>query len=377
MTTTIANVGNTDIVDFSIEQTGSPRTEVYLEEPLLDGTKDYMVAVTELCVPLSEEPMMTFSLADRDLFTIRRRKAGNTITNYTINNVGTGIPAALAPQLEYPETFKVFAAGDFLALVAQWCAGFSRRYYVDGLAETHHQDTVPAGHDVLRPAAGNSLLAVSLSPSGVFQFRGTALFWRNFFIVPNAYARELFGFSETTLCLTAVAGVYLKDASLLTNIGNVIQDSAIGDVPPLNYAGNHSVFRFLDERMYISLEAGDLALAFNQLIRDGVESKTHELVSFPFDTQYKTTIRTSNGIVQASVDVEMNTFISRTHFLRKTDPTVSWYPLKSSAFVQNMRLELFITRRRFSAGKWIYTKEPVRMHDDGVWNVTLKFISIH
>ena len=63
MTTAISNVANTDIVDLTLEQAGASRTEVFLEEPLLDATKDYMVSCSEFAAPLSEEGMMTYNLA--------------------------------------------------------------------------------------------------------------------------------------------------------------------------------------------------------------------------------------------------------------------------------------------------------------------------
>ena len=129
--------------------------------------------------------------------------------------------------------------------------------------------------------------------------------------------------------------------------------------------------------MYIGLEAGDLSLPFNTLIRDGVETKTHSLATFPFETDYKTSIRTENGKIVAEITLEMDSHISRTHFQVKTDPTFSWYPLSSSYMVQNMRLELYITRRRFDGTTWVYQRSPVKIHEDGVWSCGLKFISVH
>ena len=60
MATAITNYSNTDIVDFTVEQSSTSRTEIFTEEPILDATKDYVVSVTEMAVPLSEEPMITW-----------------------------------------------------------------------------------------------------------------------------------------------------------------------------------------------------------------------------------------------------------------------------------------------------------------------------
>ena len=377
MTTAISNVANTDITDITIEQAGQNTAEIFMEEPLLDATKDYMVSVSELCIPLSEEPMLTYSLLDRDILSIKRRNVGFNIGNAA----ATLVPAGLyAPDLQMQENLKMFTPGDLVAFIAQWASGFSRRAYEVGLNEV---DNVLANHNVLdnlniRPSAGNALLQIGLTPAGVLFFNGSNKFWRNFFIELNPYAQSLLGVPESIVCLTGV-GDDRKSSALLTGAGDLITDSGIqlDAASRYSYLAGQSVFRYIDERMYVSLEAGSLAMPLNQLIRDGVETKSHELATFPFETKYKTTIKTENEIVQASVGIEMDTYISRTHFLRKTDPTYSWYRLSSSYMVQNMRLELFITRRRYSDGIWIYTKEPMRIHDDGVWNTTLKFVSVH
>ena len=75
MSNVITNKRNTDVIDLTIEQTGTSRSEVFLEEPLLDATRDYTCGCVELCVPLSEEPMITYNVITRQLWEIRRRPA--------------------------------------------------------------------------------------------------------------------------------------------------------------------------------------------------------------------------------------------------------------------------------------------------------------
>ena len=61
MTTAIVSKSGSDVVDLTIEQQGSPRTELFLDEPLLDGTMDYVVGCSALAVPMSREPMLTYN----------------------------------------------------------------------------------------------------------------------------------------------------------------------------------------------------------------------------------------------------------------------------------------------------------------------------
>ena len=381
MTTAISNVANTDIVDLTLEQAGASRTEVFLEEPLLDATKDYMVSCSEFAAPLSEEGMMTYNLATSVLLTIRRRNVGNNQgVPYNV------VPPEYNPQLVLPQILKMYSPADFITFVAQWCSQFSKACYALGF---DLEDTVPANHqgnDNLNvEVRENQLLSFAITPAGVAILRGSAKFWRNFYIEAagdlapgvKSYGQTLFGFSERELALTDTgAGISKAAALLIAGNGQYTPSNIANTTQNYGYIGDHSLFRYLDERMYISLEA-DLALPFNQLIRDGVETKTHEIATFPFQTKYKTTIKMADNVVTSAIDLEMDTYVSRTHFQSKTDPTFSWYPLKSSYMVQNMRLSIFITRRRFINNVWLYTREPVKVHKDGVWNASLKFVSVH
>jgi len=380
MTTAISNVANTDIVDLTLEQAGASRTEVYLEEPLLDATKDYMVSCSEFAAPLSEEGMITYNIATSVLLTIRRRFVGAAVG--APNNI---VPPEYYPQLALPQILKMYSPADFMTFVAQWCSQFSKACYALGF---DFVDTIPPNHrlndDRNIEVREHQLLSFAITPGGVPIFRGSAKFWRNFYIEAagdlatglKSYAQTLFGLSERELALTNDGGGISNTATLLVNAGQYTDSNIANTTQNYGYMGDHSLFRYLDERMYISLEA-DLALPFNQLIRDGVETKTHEIATFPFQTKYKTTIKMSDNVVQSALDIEMDTYVSRTHFQSKTDPTFSWYPLKSSYMVQNMRLSIFITRRRFINNRWMYTREPVKIHQDGVWNASLKFVSVH
>ena len=378
MSAAITNVAGTDIVDLTVEQSSSSRTEVFLEEPLLDATKDYMVSCVELAVPLSEEPMITYDLLQRDLLTIRRRKIGAAP-----NTAADLVTPTYSPQLSLNSTMKIFTPSDFLQQVAQWAANFSHKCYTIGFPAGFVNDTILAAHNTednlnMRPTHNNAILRATITPSGVLQLVGSILFWRNFYVVANSYAQTLMGLEHSTVAWTKAGDDDLTPGpEPLTTGGLIITSNFDLGEANLAYIGQYSLFRFLEERMYLSLEAGDLSLPFNALIRDGTETKSHVLATFPFETHYKTTIKTQNGKLISSIELEMDTHISRTHFQSKTEPSFSWHPLTSSYMVQNMRLDLFITRRRYVNSKWIYQRTPVNIHQDGVWSCSLKFISSH
>ena len=83
MTEVLLNRTGTDIVDLSVNQTGSSETTVILKDALLSGSKDYRFAVTELSVPLQNIDMFGFLTATQELFTVQRRTYRSTLTEYS------------------------------------------------------------------------------------------------------------------------------------------------------------------------------------------------------------------------------------------------------------------------------------------------------
>ena len=377
MSAAITNVKNTDVVDITVEQVSVPRTEIWMEEPLLDATKDYVVTCSELACPLSEEPMITYDLIEKDLFTIRKRKVGAQP-----NSGNDQVPADYAPSFSLNKIMPIYSPADFLAQLANWASTFSYKCYILGLPDGEFTDKIDTRYDESgepldsKPGNNHSMLVAAISPSGVVQLKGSLIFWRNFYITANPYAQQLVGIPYDNILFSGDEDPDPK--GLVGGDGNIVESGIAKAQNYIPAIGHYSVFRFIEERMYISLEAGDLSVPFNALIRDGRESKSFALATYPFETNFKTTIKTQNGKIIASTEIEMDTHIGRTHFQSKTDPAFSWFPLQSSYMIQNMRLELFITRRRYTAAKgWFYNKKPVKIHDDGVWSCSLKFISVH
>ena len=383
MSNVITNKQNTDIIDLTIEQAGTSRSEFFTEEPLLDATRDYVCGCVELCVPLSEEPMITFNTITQILLVVRRRRGG----------VAAGTVADdLAPQLHGIESFQLNAAyrmyspTDFISYVGNWCATFSDAISSLGLGAgaVVVNDTVLANHASINRKVHNGvpLLRASITSSGVLQLVGSRLFWRNFYIDTTLYGRTLLGMPNSTICMSVDAtGALSEDPDLLIGAGVLTVPNIPAGTPPIPVNADYSIFRYLEERMYISLEI-DLSLPWNTLIRNGKESKTHQIASYPFENKYSTTVESSDSVLGSAISIEMDTHISRFHFQRKTDPNFSWYPVQSSYMVQNARLQLYITRRRFrynpdGTGTWYSDKKPVNIHDDAVWNSTIKFVSVY
>ena len=386
MSLTVINRANTDVTDLNVEQAGSYRTDLFLEEPLLDSTKDYMVSCSSLAVPLSSEPMMTHDVTVQDLLTVRRRKHGAAP-----NGAGDQCDLAGTETLTLEVANRIYCLTDFVTLVANWCTrvsnaiadlgidvgGGAQNLDCNQLLVAHHANLDGRVHN------GVQLLSCGVTSSGTIRFTGSSAFWDNFYITSNNYAYQLLGLPYSNIMYTNLgAGVSSADDTHLI-AGGVIDTpghllyGANTQQQTSSVQGSYTLLRFLEERMYIALEV-DLSVPWNTVIRNGVETKTHQLATFPIRTFLKSTIESSNSQVRTDVTVETNSNVGRIHFAQKGELSTQWYPLKSSYAIQNTRLMLYMMRRRYDRAteSWIFDRNPLEVHKDAVWNTCLKFVSV-
>lgn len=394
MSDVVLNRGTVDVTDVEIEQAGSPSCEIITEQPLLDSTKDYVMGCTSCVVPLASEPMMTFDISTSQLFTVRRRKYNAPIAsaqdelNLPVNNEEKAICALVAG-------YKIFSVTDLVTYIANWTATFSNAVAdlgltLDGAGNTVGVNVVIAALDpaIDRRANGNTgtrLLGVALTSGGTLQLVGSAIFWNNFYIVPNAYCREILGFPDI-VCLSDAAESESVDHlfNVVNNVATILDQTDPlhptnfpAASPQKSYSADYSIFRKTEERMIISMEVA-LSIPMNVSIVNGIETRTHTVFTAPLQSEIISTVKSENGIIRDMTNLSIKIFQGRVHLLKKTSGNVQWYPLSSSYQIQNSRCELFMTRRRFSdaSGKWYTERNQFKVDADGVWNASLKFVSV-
>ena len=62
-----------DIVDVEVRSKGKPTTDMFFQDPILDFTRDYVIGVSELSIPLNAEPMLSVNPENDVLFQVRVR----------------------------------------------------------------------------------------------------------------------------------------------------------------------------------------------------------------------------------------------------------------------------------------------------------------
>jgi hypothetical protein len=384
MSVSIINRTNTDVTDLNVEQTGSYRTDVFLEEPLLDSTKDYMVSCSALAIPMSSEPMITHDVTVQDLLTVRRRKHA-AAPNTAADELDLGGTETLTLEAGN----RIYCLTDFVSIVANWCTRVSNAIADLGLSNgvappaLNVNQVIAANHahiDV-RIIGGVQLLTVGITSSATVRFTGSSVFWDNFYITSNNYAFQLLGLPYSDMLYTRVGAEVTADSTHLIAGGVIATPAAtlyaLGNTRTNAIQGTYTLLRFLEERLYVALEV-DLALPWNIVIRNGKELRTHQMATFPIKTSLISTIESSNSQVLTDVRVETNSNVGRIHFSQKSDPTAQWYPLASSYAIQNTRLMVHMMRRRYRLADqtWYFDAQPLNIHKDAVWNASLKFVSV-
>ena len=396
MSNVVLNRGNVDVTDVQIEQAGKPSAEILTEQPLLDSTKDYVMGVTSLVVPLTEEPMITYDIGVSQLFEVRSRKH-DAIINTAADDLQ---PKLLGKQIcQLVPGYKIFSITDLVTFLAQWSTVFSNAVADAGLSIGGAGNTLDVNEDIAanhvsidrraNHMGGTRLLGISLTPGGTLQIVGSPQFWNNFYIVTYPYCREILGFSAEELCVSFTVPVVGEPpvinnsvANLFGAVGNnnVISTPAAAipaNYPPQIIQSEYSIFRKTEERMLISMEVA-LSVPMNISIVNGIETRTFTVFTAPLQSEITSIVTAGNGIVEDTTKLSISAFQGRVHLLKKTNGNVQWYPLTSSYAIQNSRCDLYMTRRRFNSadGKWYTDRRLLKIHSDGVWSSSLKFVSV-
>ena len=352
----------------NIEQTGEPQTDMFFQEPLLDHTRDYVVAISELSIPLGEEPMLSNINSDknRTLGYIRRKSVGGT--------VGDALSVLPVPYATLRTDRRLCnSPSDLCNRVSNFFYTFWKLYSQNASAQL---GAIVGGHD------DNSVKA-HFTTSGVVTISATRLWWNNFYFELTPYGVEILGFDKTRL----VSSKYLQfslalDASVSSTDmleNNVFISNAPLDAvkaQKLETLSDHSIFRYAEHRLRVEIDA-DLSIPSNILIENGNQKMHYNIGSYAISHEYTGEITIlSTNVLSSVIKLQTPIYIGNTVVKSKVDPTSDWYTIASSANVQNMRLTVIVLRREWNrvSEKWELVRSKLKMDPKAMWSATLKFV---
>ena len=358
---TVNKVGM-DIVDIEVRQKGKASTDMFFQNPILDYTRDYVIGVSELQVPLASEPMFSVN-PENDI--ILRIQARDPL--WDVNNVGVN----MGPNSMFSLTRNmVSSAGSFFQGLAQFGADWNGRFAGAGNVRSVQFRTTSGGR---------------------LRIAGTPDFWINHWIEFSRYGQELLGLERRFIHFTqdALPGggnpIEVAEGMLtyggLTDRGNlnglfIVQDvvalQALGQI--LEYVSPHEVLSRLEHRMRIEIDA-DLSVPANILLENEIQKVHYNIGSFAFPTDVEQELSTTAQVATDSF-LKERLLTGPLIVKSKKEPTTDWYRLLATANVQNMRLHIFIVRREYNqvTRKWSLVRNELNIRDQDTWEATLKFV---
>jgi len=371
MSSVIVNKIGLDLVDLNIEQTGEPQTDMFFQEPLLDHTRDYVVAISELSIPLGEEPMLSNIDSDKNktLGYIRRKSIGGTVDDVLSELDVLAVPYATLRT----DRRLCNSPADLCGVVSNFLSTFWKLYAQVGTVQV---SAIVAG-DVA------STVKAHFTTSGIITISATLLWWNNFYLELTPYGVEILGFNKSRLVNSkylqfSIAANETPDSLELLDNGVFIHN------PPSNATkGNfvetlsdHSIFRYAEHRLRVEIDA-DLSIPSNIMIENGKQKMHYNIGSYAISHEYSGEITiSSNNLLSTQIKLKTPIYIGNTIVKSKIDPTTDWYSIVSSANVQNMRLTIIVLRREWNRvkEKWELVRSKLKMDPKATWTGTLKFV---
>ena len=366
MTSVVANKIGLDIVDIQISQTGSAETDMFFQEPVLDRKKDYVVGVSELSIPFAMETPLSKTEQNLTESFIQVKRKFQTANNNLRTRPGDADATIDEPYAHFKLKNRVIVSPvDLVRQLHEWFETVSN----------------VAQYDIY----------FSVSPSGIVQLAAVPDFWHYYWFELSSYAQQLLGYGPyINFCFNDLGGIttksweYADQVWTAANAPNTVADNAPGFFKPNDHPYdtqvqeirfNHSIYRYLDQRLRVELDA-DLAIPANILVENGNQKMHYNIASFAIPHQYEAQINVTSGFVESEVLQSAHMYIGNTIIKAKETPTTDWYKLVSAANVQNMRLHVFVVRRDWDPLKnaWGLVRNKLTLQDDMTWFATMKFI---
>ena len=358
---TVNKVGM-DIVDVEVRQKGKASTDMFFQDPILDYTRDYVVGVSELSVPLNSEPMFSKNEVNDIILKVCNR---NTAYGYRDPQIQMGVNGDFSLR-----SAAVNSAGGFYRALSnfsiQWRGVFGAPV------------GAPVRYFEIRAMAGGRLV-----------IEGNPEFWLHHFVLLSAYGQELLGFDTPYLHYTMD---FIGGGNLTTAPTELTYDGLSGrgipqglfvdqDVPALRalnqnlvHIASRECISRLEHRMRIEIDA-DLSVPANILLDNGIQKVHYNIGSFAFPTGVDQELEVDGGFNMA-LKIKSPLLTGKYIVKAKETPTTDWYRLLATANVQNMRLHVFIVRREWNeeSRSWSLVRNELTMRDQDSWDATLKFV---
>jgi hypothetical protein len=386
-----------DVVDVHLTSE-TPLLDTILEHPLLDGNKQYTVEVTEFTSSLGAEtplpPLKTFK-DHPDVHLILRVRRKNVGSNQ-ITGDGTDLTdlAVIGPRFEGVVAYlnktdfmpsvilSLQNPVDFALRLQEFFDRIKETYvtnppvlvplYAGGLIAVEHG----GGADITQLEMQNdSFVKVSLTANLTLRFKFSPLFTQHFFLQSSPFGVKLLGLQEDTVCFRQVGGVLTTGVVALLNNGLLVLAGSSPDTVVLQ--SEYPLTTHFEHRIKLEIDSGGMSLPSTvDWTTTNKQSIRHTLASFPLVNKIETGIKLNSiGASTGELQIRTNMYLGNYVWRRAENKISERYQLLNSKFFQNIRLEVYITRRvwDYTNNKYVLKRRALTMGDNDTWTAKLRF----
>ena len=380
-----------DVVDVHV--TGENNSlHAMVQYPLLDGTKQYTVEVTEFVCPISQQsplPSNKFFAQDTGMFfRLRRKNVGNPPnSDHTLmpgNMVGPmgGVGGTLnADMTEFRKNSQrpIRTVGDLAYYMQRFFDDVKAAYIstavppVDLLLGLEH-----GGIPNVRVTQNTPFVTVRLLPNSSIILFLSPLFTKHFYIEMSDYGTKMLGLStDNTVAFRTAAGVVLTGFPALTNgTANVVAGAAVATV---EFTSLYPVERHFEHRERVEVRT-DMGIP-PTVVWDVDDKETYSFViaTFPVVTTTTTAVKCNNLGVTTDDTIYTNSLLSgNINFRKAEDKVTERYLILNSQYFHNIRLQLYIVRKDWNPTTkvFVFTAERLEFEEGQTWTAKLRFRSI-
>jgi hypothetical protein len=368
--------------------------DAFSQYPMLEGTKNYTVELTEFCCPLtmSRLPPLDF-FEDKDgvtrnsFFEVRRKHDGGAVLH---DNTSM---STLANNLFPDDQYYIFRKSQLRSIetvselqyqLQRFFNDFIGRYRdIDPASEieaTEHG--YGAAHDDFEVDDDTQVCEVMINPSGTMSLYFTPAFTQHFFILVTAYGQKILGLPDIICFREDNAGNLLSgEAALKDAFGNV---SNGGTAATVEIANTHSLYRYFDHRVRLEVETQMGIPITSVWSTTNSQQLSHVIATFPIQAKYSTTVvcdLTGTALVN-EVHITDELQHGPIIFRRAEDKVSERYQILNSQYFHNIRLEVFVVRREFGLDQhggtsFKFKREKMTFDEDDYWTAKLRFRSLN
>jgi len=372
--------------------------DAFSQYPMLEGTKNYTVELTEFCCPLtmSRLPPLDF-FEDKDgvtrnsFFEVRRKHDGGAVLHDN-TSMKTLLDSANGALLFPVDQYYIFRKSQLRSIETVSELQYQlQRFFNDFIGR--YRDLDPnqvieatshgygANVDDFKVDDATQVCEVMMNPSGTMSLYFTPAFTQHFFILVTDYGQKILGLPAIICFRTNAAGKVLSGEAALKVNGEV---SPGGTESTVEAANTHSLYRYFDHRVRLEVETQMGIPITSVWSTTNSQQLSHVIATFPIQSKYSTTIVCDlTGTVQVD---EVHITDELQHgpiiFRRAEDKVSERYQILNSQYFHNIRLEVFVVRREFGLDQhgvtsFKFKREKMTFDEDDYWTAKLRFRSLN